>query len=687
MNRSYEESARRFPARETISLIAVVLAFATPASAEPPADTNYPAVEFFSIHEHGGEPPFGEPDQNPNAWVVLDSHRLLWPESSWNILGMAYIGGYFDGLAVWDPSLTGELQPAIDWYFADNIRVKNAIDAKVALDPTLGPADVPGGVSWFGSVASSWDAPFDENWLAEYKTEVDQLFADGALGIKDHPTFRIVAGFNMANGYCDPVATGTTGCTNPCPAGEYCKRNGYCSEDGGKPGDTTPCTIDRAVCSDPEETCHGEGSSTYCDFEGFSNVAVACLQQSTVRYPLLEDEMRDALRYITHDKAKPVIIHPHTYNGPYGDSKCHDPIHGGQVDCSWVFRKVFFDFIDHVSNDWTEEGRRRFIMAHGFTYLDDYEVVLDAGLSVDMNTKPENHQQWADCDDDPLCGCYTREFFRKPEWADNIMIGMTDGLLWEDGDVSWTQRVTEDLLFQAFEPISSIQNIRGVDVAGADLGEPDSVAAGCCSIVDTECQARFDIPPGIRERYLVGNADEILTPTQRIFVTNWHARGDLDFFNGAPAGIESANEECRWEAEYYGLPGTWVAMVSTDQTDVRDLVDADNMSIFTEGGTTYKNMNDEIVAIGATDLFGSYLDAQLNYLADGEQLPAWARVWTGSLDDGTAYDDKCNDWSSNDPAPTYGTSGGTDYIGGWLGAFLVPCNAWQRIYCVEAPVR
>ena len=129
-----------------------------------------------------------------------------------------------------------------------------------------------------------------------------------------------------------------------------------------------------------------------------------------------------------------------------------------------------------------------------------------------------------------------------------------------------------------------------------------------------------------------------------VFVTSTLSDGDL-------GGLEGADMECNVLAEIAGLPGEFVAWLSTASVDaVERLTGYDGPWFNTNGG---------FVAASLADLTRGTIRSEVEYDEDGTLIiPGSINdvVWTGTLPDGTGKGAYCGDWIS-------GSAGDTGSIG------------------------
>ncbi len=156
-----------------------------------------------------------------------------------------------------------------------------------------------------------------------------------------------------------------------------------------------------------------------------------------------------------------------------------------------------------------------------------------------------------------------------------------------------------------------------------------------------------------------------------VFVTSTLSEGDL-------GGLEGADMECNVLAENAGLPGEFVAWLSTASVDaVERLTGYDGPWFNTNGG---------LVAASLADLTHGVLHDSIGFDEEGLiHNTGTDAAWTGTLPDGTGGGAYCGDWTSG----LAGDSGvrGSMFIlsdGRWTDEDTDPCNVSDsRTYCFE----
>jgi PKD repeat protein len=163
----------------------------------------------------------------------------------------------------------------------------------------------------------------------------------------------------------------------------------------------------------------------------------------------------------------------------------------------------------------------------------------------------------------------------------------------------------------------------------------------------------------------VMNTVEVTEPLSgvfQVFVTSEGYQGDL-------GGLAGADQECQLLAEAAGLPGTWTAWLSDDNTDARDRI--------RDG--QYEQLFQDIVADNLADLTDGSLNAPINYDENRDIQNEF--VWTGTQSDGTRTEFNCNGWTTaaDTVQGTGGVSDQTDEQ--WTDEGPQSCSEYRSLYC------
>lgn len=149
-------------------------------------------------------------------------------------------------------------------------------------------------------------------------------------------------------------------------------------------------------------------------------------------------------------------------------------------------------------------------------------------------------------------------------------------------------------------------------------------------------------------------------------------------FPGNLGDVENVNETCSSLASEAGLPGTYIAWISTEGLDP--------ISGWPNGGPWRRTDGVEIAATSDTFFSGS-LEAPLNLDENGllvTPIPVCgggAGVWTGTNSQGEATGIDCESWSSPPNLGTAGDALSTD--GAWTADCDAPCDMMLPIYCFQ----
>jgi hypothetical protein len=230
-------------------------------------------------------------------------------------------------------------------------------------------------------------------------------------------------------------------------------------------------------------------------------------------------------------------------------------------------------------------------------------------------------------------------------------------------DPPWT-----DLETQIDQNTSGIADLRTVvdqntsDIANlpTDVGEITSDIADLTALV---CNLYDEI----------GAGTPAICPqtSKRVFVSS-------QVYDGNLGGLIGADGKCQALANSAGLPGTYLAWLSTGISSPD--------SKFTHNQAPYLLVDDTQVADNWDDLTDGDLDAAIDLDENGTFVSSYTYVWTGTDDDGTPISIDCNGWT---------VTGQND--AGWIGHVIfsdyrwtdggapagVVCQALARLYCFQ----
>jgi len=157
---------------------------------------------------------------------------------------------------------------------------------------------------------------------------------------------------------------------------------------------------------------------------------------------------------------------------------------------------------------------------------------------------------------------------------------------------------------------------------------------------------------------------------KRIFVTSGTWNGNL-------GGLSGADAKCQEAATNAGLPGTYMAWVSTFEDYIYYRVPAG------EGFSNYYYVlvDGTRIADDIWDLTDTSLQTAINKNEFGDTLNT--TTWTGSDAYGNVGDATCLDWTdaTSGVTATMGTSSATD--GTWSDNGTASCNSLKSLYCIE----
>lgn len=152
--------------------------------------------------------------------------------------------------------------------------------------------------------------------------------------------------------------------------------------------------------------------------------------------------------------------------------------------------------------------------------------------------------------------------------------------------------------------------------------------------------------------------------TCTVFATSATSMGNL-------GGLQGADDVCNTLAGSAGLGGTFVAWLSTGDTDAKDrIVDAEYRLV---DGIT-------VVANDLADLLDASLDNAILTDESGNNV-AFNEIWTGTNTNGTANADTCSDWTADAGNGHIGNNGNADAQ--WTSQNSPVCGVAKRFYCFQ----
>lgn len=165
---------------------------------------------------------------------------------------------------------------------------------------------------------------------------------------------------------------------------------------------------------------------------------------------------------------------------------------------------------------------------------------------------------------------------------------------------------------------------------------------------------------------------------RRVFISSTTHPG------GFAGGVTGADEFCQERAEAAGLPGRFVAWLSTGDSKTQARKRLENAEV------PYQLVDGTIVANGFEDLVDGTIAAPINLDEFGVTRNVTNGVWTGTAADGTAAGTfngsaRCNKWvsSSSGNSGRVGTSSATN--NNWTNTGNnVNCDQPLRVYCFQS---
>ena len=140
-------------------------------------------------------------------------------------------------------------------------------------------------------------------------------------------------------------------------------------------------------------------------------------------------------------------------------------------------------------------------------------------------------------------------------------------------------------------------------------------------------------------------------------------------------GLDDADEICQADAEAAGLPGTYKAWLSDDDTSAADRLAQDAFPLL-------RTSDGETIADDWTDLTNGSLDVAIDADAYGHTLVSDEDVWTGTKPDGDkTQGGTCSSWTTTSGNGYTGISGDWTYAWTWTDASSISCYGSCRLYC------
>jgi cysteine-rich repeat protein len=214
-----------------------------------------------------------------------------------------------------------------------------------------------------------------------------------------------------------------------------------------------------------------------------------------------------------------------------------------------------------------------------------------------------------------------------------------------------------------------------------DCDDPDCRSSPTCLEDDPDPQLFEDMIPNEPDKIEPDKIDPADIDGNIIFVSSVTTWGDLSNLGG----LEGADATCQGEAESSGLPGTYIAFISSNDQNIKEVLTAEASS------DAFYNARGEHIADDVADLFDGDIGI-IKYLANGDR-PSSEYVWTGTLSWGgnqasspPASVSNCNSWTSKS-ANDVGVVGdiNSNDVGYGIAFTENTCNEYRSLYCVEVP--
>jgi len=199
-----------------------------------------------------------------------------------------------------------------------------------------------------------------------------------------------------------------------------------------------------------------------------------------------------------------------------------------------------------------------------------------------------------------------------------------------------------------------------------------------CAIASAGCQLLFNLDHIDRTDAAqpIGDGSPDLAPgsARRVFATSGRS-------NGAMGGLAGADAICQARASAGGLPGTFMAWLSTGS--------ASPASRMTHGDGPYRLPNDAVVANDWGDLTDGTLRTPINVDESGNGVPGEyicmnAQLWSNTDAQGNrSGNNSCNDWTSASASGAASTVTATDPTWTEPTCWPVQCSVGLAIYCFQ----
>ncbi|MFN7938779.1 MAG: DNRLRE domain-containing protein [Bryobacteraceae bacterium] len=171
-------------------------------------------------------------------------------------------------------------------------------------------------------------------------------------------------------------------------------------------------------------------------------------------------------------------------------------------------------------------------------------------------------------------------------------------------------------------------------------------------------------------------------PPKTVFVT-------AGTFAANFGSLEAADAICQNEANQNGLSGKYKAWLSS--TRPPGPIPPPNgwkwlltvKERFTPTIAPYRLVNGTVIAYNFADLLDGQLEAPINRMANGQEVPSPHYVWTGTTAGGDSTGQNCYGWSSTLSMDTAVAGFAGFAVSQWSMSAVVRCNESLRFYCME----
>lgn len=193
-----------------------------------------------------------------------------------------------------------------------------------------------------------------------------------------------------------------------------------------------------------------------------------------------------------------------------------------------------------------------------------------------------------------------------------------------------------------------------------------------CSCVVPESDPEVSDPPGAKPPRPDAGETPPEFPSKRIFVTRGTYTGALTAVMGIADGLAAGDAICQQRAKAAGLPGMWVAWLSSSTRDAIDRVTAQGPWRLVGGEVAFENrsqLHGEPLVRLDRDERGELLSTSIDGMA-----------WTGTRAGGERHAYTCNDWSAVEGNGSYGRRAVTF---DWTESYWTYCRSQLHLLCFE----